>query len=148
MRIPVDFRLGGRREHPTKNVCDNKILDFPRSWHLLHRKFSPAADCAEAAALLGRLGSGMKLVGDKAYDTNEILGLVAEAGGIAVIPSRSNRKEPRPIDSAAYATGCVSVMAEVRSAMAMSYDPRFERDGEVCDNPALTGNNLYGNARC
>ena len=46
----------------------------------------------------------MKLVGDKAYDTNEILGLVAEAGGIAVIPSRSNRKEPRPIDSAAYAT--------------------------------------------
>ena len=85
-------------------LCDNKILDFPRSWHLLHRKFSPAADCAEAAALLGRLGSGMKLVGDKAYDTNEILGLVAEAGGIAVIPSRSNRKEPRPIDSAAYAT--------------------------------------------
>ena len=33
----------------------------------------------------------------------------------------------------------------VRSAMTMSYDPRFERDGEVCDNPALTGNNLYGN---
>ena len=28
--------------------------------------------------------------------------------------------------------------------MTMSYDPRFERDGEVCDNPALTGNNLYG----
>ena len=44
--------------------------------------------------------------------------------------------------------GCVSVMAEVRSAMTMSYDPRFERDGEVCDNPSLTGNNLYGNARC
>ena len=42
----------------------------------------------------------------------------------------------------------LSVMAEVRSAMTMSYDPRFERDGEVCDNPSLTGNNLYGNARC
>ena len=70
----------------------------------LHLQPGHAADCAEAAALLGRLGSGMRLVGDKAYDTNEILGFVAEAGRINVIPSRSYRKEPRSIDSAAYAT--------------------------------------------
>ena len=44
--------------------------------------------------------------------------------------------------------GFVSLMAEVHSAMAMSYGPGFERYREVCDNPALTADNLCGNARC
>ena len=39
-------------------------------------------------------------------------------------------------------------MAEVHSAMTMSYGQSFERYREVCDNPALTADNLCGNARC
>ena len=45
----------------------------------------------------------MTVIADKGYDTNAILDQVAKAGANAVIPSKRNRAEPRPLDQAAYA---------------------------------------------
>lgn len=63
-----------------------------------------AADCTQAEALLAEIEAGMTVIADKAYDTNAILTQVAEAGATAVIPSRSNRTEQRPLDRNAYAS--------------------------------------------
>ena len=38
------------------------------------------------------------VIGDKAYDTDAVLGLIETAGATAVIASQSNRKPPRPLD--------------------------------------------------
>ena len=57
-----------------------------------------AADCTRAEALLADPGQDETVVGDKAYDTDSILGLIETAGATAVIPSKSNRKSPRSLD--------------------------------------------------
>ena len=46
----------------------------------------------------------MTVIADKACDTNAILTQVAESGANAVIPSRSNRTEQRPLGRNAYAS--------------------------------------------
>lgn len=45
---------------------------------------------------------GRAVVGDRAYDSDAFLAQVREQGMAAVIPSRANRKVPRPLDSACY----------------------------------------------
>ena len=39
----------GGESTPEKMLCDNKILDLLRFWHLLHRKFSPSRSPAPAS---------------------------------------------------------------------------------------------------
>lgn len=47
--------------------------------------------------------AGAIVVADKAYDADDLIRLIEEElHGVAVIPSRSNRREPREIDSATY----------------------------------------------
>ncbi len=43
------------------------------------------------------------LIADKGYDSNHIRDTVAKNGGTAVIPSRSNRNNPEPVDGFIYA---------------------------------------------
>ncbi len=62
-----------------------------------------AADCTAAETLLADIEAGMTVIADKAYDTNAILDHLAEVGATAVISSRSNRTEPRTLDTAVYA---------------------------------------------
>ena len=62
-----------------------------------------AADCRQARALLDGL-SFERLIGDRAYDTNEIRDWCAEHEAEAVIPSKRNRKAPIPHDAQAYRT--------------------------------------------
>ena len=45
---------------------------------------------------------GEYVIADKGYDSNEFVQLVMESGMIAVIPPRSNRKNPRPYDERLY----------------------------------------------
>ena len=63
-----------------------------------------AADCTAAETLLADLEAGMTVIADKACDTNANLDHLAEVGATAVIPSRSNRTEPRTLDTVVYAT--------------------------------------------
>ena len=43
------------------------------------------------------------MIADRAYDTDTVPGLIAEAGGVAVIPSKPDRKKPRQLDQETYA---------------------------------------------
>ncbi len=61
-----------------------------------------AADCTQAGALLEGLGPDETVIGDRAYDSNAILDMIAEAGATAVIPPKSNRNEQRELDREAY----------------------------------------------
>jgi transposase len=60
-----------------------------------------AADCRYALALLEGLVVE-RLIGDRAYDTNELRDWCAEHGAEAVIPAKRNRKAPIPHDRQAY----------------------------------------------
>jgi transposase len=60
-----------------------------------------AADCRQARALLDGVAF-RRLIGDRAYDTDELRDWCAERGVEAVIPSKRNRKLPIPHDREAY----------------------------------------------
>jgi transposase len=51
-------------------------------------------DIQAAAELLGDLGSGQMVLGDKAYDADWLRALVAERGGWANIPPKRHRTSP------------------------------------------------------
>ena len=57
-----------------------------------------AAGCTRAEALPADLGQDETVVGDTAYDTDSVLGMIEITGATAVIPWKSNRKSPRPLD--------------------------------------------------
>ena len=42
------------------------------------------------------------MVGDRAYDTDAVLEMIGTVSAAAVIPSKSNRKSPRPLDRRIY----------------------------------------------
>ncbi len=63
-----------------------------------------AADRTAAGTLPVDIEVGMTDIADKAYDTDAILDHHAKVGATAVIPSRSNRTEPRTLDTAVQAT--------------------------------------------
>ncbi len=59
------------------------------------------ADVTQGKALI----SGIKaehVIADKGYDSSELVGAIEAGGAKAVIPPRSNRKEPRDYDKHAY----------------------------------------------
>jgi len=61
-----------------------------------------AADCTQALPLIDGINANC-LMGDKAYDTNEIEEYCKRHGIVCVIPSKSNRIVQRDIDAALYA---------------------------------------------
>jgi transposase len=62
-----------------------------------------AGDSPEALPLLDEL-KPVSLAADKAYDSNTILKHLGSSGIQAVIPSRANRNEQRPLDDHLYAS--------------------------------------------
>jgi transposase len=60
-----------------------------------------AGDVTMAPALLSDADAGA-VIADKAYDSNELRALIAEAGAEAVIPSNRTRKILIPHDAVAY----------------------------------------------
>ena len=61
-----------------------------------------AHDCPPAQRLIRRTKRGKKLLGDKAYDSAELRQWLKERGTKAVIPNRSNRKQPFRFDKKSY----------------------------------------------
>ena len=61
----------------------------------------PQHDITPAAALVSGY-PGEYVIADKGYDAQDFIGSLAEAGMVAVIPARSNRKEPRDYDRHLY----------------------------------------------
>jgi transposase len=68
-----------------------------------HLTGGQAGDSPEALPLLGELKPA-SLAADKAYDSNAILQHLESTGIQAVIPSRANRLEQRPLDEHLYAS--------------------------------------------
>lgn len=58
-------------------------------------------DCTQGAKLLETVPAE-NILGDKAYDTNDIIETIERNGGNAVIPSKSNRKVQRPLNATLY----------------------------------------------
>jgi transposase len=59
------------------------------------------ADCTQAAALLGARQSRF-VIADKGYDADLIIQHIEAAGATPVIPSKVNRKAPRPCSKTLY----------------------------------------------
>jgi transposase len=60
------------------------------------------ADISVAEPLVAALPASRSLLADKGYDADRLRAWLAERGTAAVIPSKSNRKQPLALDSAAY----------------------------------------------
>ena len=58
-------------------------------------------DITQADALIEGF-DGECVIEDRGYDSNKFIGLIADMGMVAVIPPRSNRKEPRSYDEDLY----------------------------------------------
>lgn len=61
-----------------------------------------AHDCPPAQRLIRRTKIAKKLLGDKAYDSEDLRLWLNERGTKAVVPNRSNRKQPFSFDKNAY----------------------------------------------
>jgi len=77
-------------------VCD--ALGNPLRFKLTPGNIS---DVGELPGLIKDL-SAKALLADKGYDSNAVVELALAGGMEAIIPSRSNRKLPRPLDWARY----------------------------------------------
>lgn len=74
----------------------------PASMHLTPGQ---VADCTQAKTLLADMPEGVRVIADKAYDTNDIISQVEDVkGGGGAIPSKSNRKVRRGLDRNLYGT--------------------------------------------
>ena len=61
-----------------------------------------AHDCPPAQRLIRRTKRAKKLLGDKAYDSEELRLWLNDRGTKAVVPNRSNRKQPFRFDKTSY----------------------------------------------
>ena len=61
-----------------------------------------AHDCPPVKRLIRRNSAAKKLLGDKAYDSAELRQWLQDRGTKAVIPNKSNRKQPFSFDKKAY----------------------------------------------
>ncbi len=59
-------------------------------------------DSQAASELLEPLPGGCVVLGDKAYDSDDIREQIEEAGAIANIPPKANRRAPPPFDAKLY----------------------------------------------
>ena len=59
------------------------------------------SDITQAEALLNGW-QATHIIADKGYDSNALVAAIEQRGAIAVIPSHSNRKQPRQIDAHLY----------------------------------------------
>ncbi len=59
------------------------------------------ADVTQGEALISELDAE-HVIADKGYDSNKLVAAIEAAGAEAVIPPRSNRKEPRAYDGHLY----------------------------------------------
>lgn len=86
----------------TKGGCNTKVsaavnvVGMPLSLRLV---CGNEHDSISAVDTIRGLVEGSLVLADKAYDTNKIRAYIEDSGGIAVIPPRSNRKDPIEYDA-------------------------------------------------
>lgn len=68
----------------------------------LHLSPGQASDVKQVAVLMAGMSAAVVLA-DRGYDSDAAVALIESTGAEAVIPPKSNRKEPRPHDEHLYA---------------------------------------------
>jgi putative transposase len=61
-----------------------------------------AHDCPAAKPLIERKKAAKRMLGDKAYDSAELRGWLKQRGTRAIIPNRSNRRQPFSFSKKSY----------------------------------------------
>ena len=99
---------GGEAIGRSKGGLTTKILAATDRRGNLIRYLLLPGNAAESPGLVpltdGIATKGSAVIADKAYDTDKIRKTLAAQGIISVIPSKSNRKHPFPLDKAQYRT--------------------------------------------
>ena len=91
-------RTHPRRIHHETSSVPSAMTGFPLRWILTSGNRN---DITQASALIE--GSSYEyVIGDKAYDADAFREAIISAGGVAVIPPRDSRKDPRPYDEDLY----------------------------------------------
>jgi len=94
-----DQAIGRSRGGPTTKI--HAVAEaFGRLVHFLLTAGN-VNDCTQGPELIETVPAD-NVLGDKAYDTNDIIETIERNGGKAVIPSKSNRKVIRPLDTERY----------------------------------------------
>ena len=91
--------LPGRAEHQVHMVCD--AHGMPLRFALTGGQ---ASDAPQAIPLLDGIEAG-SVIADKGYESNRILAFIRSKGATAVIPPKSNRREPWEYDRDLYREG-------------------------------------------
>jgi transposase len=92
--------IGRSRGGPTTKIhalCDQ----FGRLYALMLTA-GQVHDIWGARGLMSSVATPARFLGDKAYDTDDVRDYLAAGGSEAVIPSKANRKKPKPHDPTAY----------------------------------------------
>ena len=100
------FPSADRGQQHQRGCCNARLdalsqgLDLQRAnWPCLRRQ---AHDCPPAQRLLRRVKAAAKLLGDKAYDSAQLRQWLKDRGTKAVVPNKSNRKQPFSFDKKSY----------------------------------------------
>jgi transposase len=92
--------IGRSRGGPTTKI--HALCDKLGRLYALMLTGGQVHDIWGARGLLSSVATPARFLGDKAYDADDIRDYLAAGGSEAVIPSKTNRKEPRPHDPVAY----------------------------------------------
>lgn len=98
-------------------------------------------DCTAAPELLSQL-SYKTILADKAYDTNALRELIAQAHCSACIPPKQNRKEPHPYDAELYKLRHVVENTFQRLKVFRSMDTRFQKKLEHVEGAVFFASTL------
>jgi transposase len=92
--------IGRSRGGPTTKI--HALCDQLGRLYALMLTGGQVHDIWGARGLLACVATPARFLGDKAYDADDIRDYLAADGSEAVIPSKANRKKPKPHDPIAY----------------------------------------------
>jgi transposase len=92
--------IGRSRGGPTTKI--HALCDQLGRLYALMLTGGQVHDIWGARGLLACVATPARFLGDKAYDADDIRDYLAAQGSEAVIPSKANRKEPKPHDPITY----------------------------------------------
>ena len=92
--------IGRSRGGPTTKI--HALCDHLGRLYALMLTGGQVHDIWGARGLLAHVATPARFLGDKAYDADDIRDYLAANRSEAVIPSKANRREPRPHDPVAY----------------------------------------------
>ena len=121
--------IGRSRGGPTTKI--HALCDQLGRLYALMLTGGQVHDIWGARSLLSSVAMPARFLGDKAYDADDIRDYLAAGGSEAVIPSKANRKEPKPHDGRGTTRGLIAL----RTLPLTPVD--WSRRAELCHDVAI-----------